>query len=80
MQNRTLVAVVAGARPNFMKVAPLVRLFDRRAERFGALLIHTGQHYDAAMSDVFFDDLGMRPRMSSSALGQAATPSRPQPS
>lgn len=50
--------LVAGARPNFMKVAPLQAELDRRGVR--SVLVHTGQHYDAAMSDVFFDELGIR--------------------
>lgn len=48
---------VAGARPNFMKVAPLVSAMERRATEFSRLLVHTGQHYDANMSDAFFRDL-----------------------
>jgi UDP-N-acetylglucosamine 2-epimerase (non-hydrolysing) len=49
---------VVGARPNFMKVAPVLKAVAARgfAEQ---VLVHTGQHYDAAMSDVFFRDLGM---------------------
>ena len=51
---------VAGARPNFMKVAPLMAEFlDRGPERIAPLLVHTGQHYDAQMSDAFFRDLGI---------------------
>ena len=53
--------LVAGARPNFMKVAPLLRALRRRPETFEPLLVHTGQHYDEAMSDVFFDELGIPP-------------------
>jgi UDP-N-acetylglucosamine 2-epimerase (non-hydrolysing) len=49
--------LVAGARPNFMKVAPLLRAFRRRPDRFDARLVHTGQHYDPLMSDVFFQEL-----------------------
>lgn len=49
---------VAGARPNFMKVAPVMSAFDDRGME--CELVHTGQHYDASMSDVFFDDLGLR--------------------
>jgi len=52
------VLLVAGARPNFVKVAPLLAELDRRG--LDAHLVHTGQHYDPAMSDVFFDELGMR--------------------
>jgi UDP-N-acetylglucosamine 2-epimerase (non-hydrolysing) len=51
--------VVAGARPNFMKVAPILNESARRGHR--TTLVHTGQHYDAAMSDVFFDELGIAP-------------------
>ena len=49
---------VVGARPNFMKVAPILAQLRKRA---GArqILVHTGQHYDARMSDVFFQELGM---------------------
>ncbi len=50
--------VVAGARPNFMKVAPLLRRMHAR-EDFEPILVHTGQHYDAVMSDGFFRDLGI---------------------
>src|SRR5216684_7720040 len=50
---------VAGARPNFMKVAPLVEAMNRRSADFQSILVHTGQHYDAAMSDAFFRDLEM---------------------
>jgi UDP-N-acetylglucosamine 2-epimerase (non-hydrolysing) len=53
------VAVIAGARPNFMKIAPLLRELDGRAG-FETLLVHSGQHYDAAMSESFFRDLGIR--------------------
>jgi UDP-N-acetylglucosamine 2-epimerase (non-hydrolysing) len=60
-RRRTRLLLVAGARPNFMKVAPLLRALRRRPERFEPLLVHTGQHYDEAMSDVFFDELGIPP-------------------
>ena len=50
---------VAGARPNFMKVAPLVEAMSRRGADFQSILVHTGQHYDAAMSGAFFHDLEM---------------------
>ncbi|MCC6983573.1 MAG: UDP-N-acetylglucosamine 2-epimerase (non-hydrolyzing) [Bauldia sp.] len=51
------VLSVVGARPNFMKAAPLVRLLHARPNEFPHLLVHTGQHYDARMSESFFDDL-----------------------
>ncbi len=47
-----------GARPNFMKVAPILAQLRKRAG-MTQVLVHTGQHYDAKMSDVFFQDLGM---------------------
>jgi UDP-N-acetylglucosamine 2-epimerase (non-hydrolysing) len=50
-----LVACVVGARPNFVKIAPLVAEMQRCGLRFR--LIHTGQHYDSEMNDVFFDQL-----------------------
>jgi UDP-N-acetylglucosamine 2-epimerase (non-hydrolysing) len=50
---------VVGARPNFMKVAPIVEAMKRRAGEFAAQVVHTGQHYDAQMSDAFFRDLGL---------------------
>lgn len=53
------ILLVAGTRPNFMKVAPLLRESERR-QGVQSLLVHTGQHYDAELSDVFFRDLGIR--------------------
>src|SRR5882672_9418288 len=50
---------VVGARPNFMKVAPIVEAMKRRERDFTPLVVHTGQHYDAAMSDAFFRDLDL---------------------
>jgi UDP-N-acetylglucosamine 2-epimerase (non-hydrolysing) len=50
------IALVAGARPNFMKVAPIVRALRCRKHR-DWFLVHTGQHYDPSLSDVFFDEL-----------------------
>ncbi|MDT4954044.1 MAG: hypothetical protein QOJ02_2182 [Acidobacteriota bacterium] len=50
---------VVGARPNFMKVAPIVEAMKRRAGEFAPMVVHTGQHYDAQMSDAFFRDLGL---------------------
>ena len=51
------VAHVIGARPNFMKAAPVIRALEARGVR--QTVIHTGQHYDAGMSDVFFRDLDL---------------------
>lgn len=57
-----LIDVIAGARPNFMKVAPITRELDRRKAVGGALryrLVHTGQHSDSKMSGDFFEQLGI---------------------
>src|SRR5262249_7358816 len=50
---------VVGARPNFMKMAPIIAAVNRRSSEVSQTLVHTGQHYDEAMSSVFFDDLRM---------------------
>ncbi len=50
---------VVGARPNFMKVAPVVEAMRRRGAEFAPSVVHTGQHYDARMSDAFFRDLSL---------------------
>src|SRR3954465_12295177 len=50
---------VVGARPNFMKVAPIVAAMKKRPDTFLPLVVHTGQHYDATMSDSFFRDLNL---------------------
>ena len=52
------VLLVAGARPNFMKVAPVIRQLERAGH--AAVLVHTEQHYDEQMSGAFFSDLGIR--------------------
>jgi UDP-N-acetylglucosamine 2-epimerase (non-hydrolysing) len=56
MAGRPLVVHVVGARPNYMKVAPVYAALDRR-DNVAQRLIHTGQHYDALMKDVFFAEL-----------------------
>jgi UDP-N-acetylglucosamine 2-epimerase (non-hydrolysing) len=53
------VLIVAGARPNFAKIAPIWAAMKRRGREFAPLVAHTGQHYDAQMSDAFFRDLGL---------------------
>ena len=52
------ITIIVGARPNFMKVAPLLRQL-KKSNSFKFSLIHTGQHYDKKMSDVFFEDLNI---------------------
>ena len=57
---RKKILFVVGARPNFMKVAPVLEAVRTLAsDQFDTMLVHTGQHYDANMSDVFFRDLEM---------------------
>ena len=57
-----LITLIAGARPNFMKIAPLIKAIQA-AEAVGKdihyRLVHTGQHYDKNMSDTFFEELGI---------------------
>ena len=50
-----MIHLIAGARPNFMKIAPIVRELKRQKIPYG--IIHTGQHYDYEMSESFFKDL-----------------------
>jgi len=57
MHKPALVCNIVGARPNFMKMAPVVMELKRRG--VPQRLVHTGQHYDQAMSKVFFEELGM---------------------
>jgi UDP-N-acetylglucosamine 2-epimerase (non-hydrolysing) len=56
--NKKIIHLVASARPNFVKIAPLYHELKRRAWS-APVLIHTGQHYDLSMSDVFFRDLNL---------------------
>jgi UDP-N-acetylglucosamine 2-epimerase (non-hydrolysing) len=53
------MALVVGARPNFMKAAPLVHELKKSPDLFEPLLIHTGQHYDHNLSQLFFENLEM---------------------
>ena len=55
---RPIVCVV-GARPNYMKMAPIIRALAAHGDAVPPILVHTGQHYDAAMNDRFFTALGM---------------------
>ena len=50
---------IVGARPNFMKIAPLMRAMSARKDRIEQRLVHTGQHYDRSMSQDFFAQLGI---------------------
>jgi len=55
--NKKKVLSVVGARPNFMKIAPIYRAFQKYSDTVDFLICHTGQHYDSKMSDAFFNDL-----------------------
>ena len=57
-----LIDIIAGARPNFMKVAPIIHQIKKRQQEGGGLqyrLVHTGQHYDKKMSGSFFEQLNI---------------------
>ena len=53
------ILCVVGARPNFMKIAPIMRAFDLSESPLYARLLHTGQHYDEMMSDSFFKNFAL---------------------
>ena len=53
------IVSIVGARPQFIKLAPLARAFNENGEDIDHIIIHTGQHYDYNMSKVFFDELGL---------------------
>ncbi len=55
------IILVAGARPNFIKIAPLLRVIDQSySDHLHPIIVHTGQHYDYEMSQAFFEDLELR--------------------
>lgn len=56
------IILIAGTRPNFMKIAPLLKVFEKEENKklFDVKLVHTGQHYDQNMSEVFFQELNIR--------------------
>jgi len=56
------LCIVVGARPNFIKAAPLVtaiRKFQKKHKKLKYFVLHTGQHFDVNMSDIFFEEMGM---------------------
>lgn len=59
MQRPIKIASIVGARPNFMKIAPVLKAMAAHRNRFASTLIHTGQHYDERMSQSFFENLGL---------------------
>jgi len=56
---RKKILSVVGTRPNFMKIGPIQAELAAQPDEFEPVLVHTGQHYDAAMSDIFFEELGI---------------------
>src|SRR5437879_5340388 len=68
---RTLY-LVAGARPNFMKIAPLARALRANGANLGFKIVHTGQHYDHELNEVFFDELNIPPPDVSLAAGSGS--------
>jgi UDP-N-acetylglucosamine 2-epimerase (non-hydrolysing) len=58
-ERRGRVLTVVGARPNFMKTVPVIAALKRRSGSVQHTLVHTGQHYDDAMSRIFFEELGV---------------------
>jgi UDP-N-acetylglucosamine 2-epimerase (non-hydrolysing) len=71
------ILLVAGARPNFMKIAPIVRVLDQRNQidpknQINYKVVHTGQHYDYEMSQAFFEDLEMNRPDYFSGVGSAS--------
>jgi UDP-N-acetylglucosamine 2-epimerase (non-hydrolysing) len=59
MTRRRRILSVVGTRPNMMKIAPIAAELARRNEEFEHLLVHTGQHYDREMSEIFLEELGV---------------------
>jgi UDP-N-acetylglucosamine 2-epimerase (non-hydrolysing) len=59
MAKRSKILSVVGTRPNMMKIAPIVAELARRADEFEHVLVHTGQHYDREMSEIFLEELGV---------------------
>jgi UDP-N-acetylglucosamine 2-epimerase (non-hydrolysing) len=64
-----VIHLIAAARPNFMKVAPLYHALMREAAWAAPVIVHTGQHYDHAMSDAFFADLDLPPPHANLEIG-----------
>ena len=64
------VISVVGARPNFIKMAPVIQ--ELKKNGINSLLVHTGQHYDKNMSDSFFNDLEIQPPDISLGVGSGS--------
>ena len=71
-----LIHLIAAARPNFMKIAPLYHTL-KKEDWAEPIIIHTGQHYDLNMSDAFFKDLELLNPIFTLVWGAVPTQSRP---
>jgi UDP-N-acetylglucosamine 2-epimerase (non-hydrolysing) len=71
------IAYVVGDRPNFVKMAPVISQLRRRLPDAKHVLIHTSQHYDRLMSDIFLEELGVPAPDHMLGVGSASTPCRP---
>jgi UDP-N-acetylglucosamine 2-epimerase (non-hydrolysing) len=71
MTKKLRIACIVGARPNFMKIAPILRAFEKH-DCLEPVLIHTGQHYDSNLSDIFFEELGIKRPEISLGIGSAS--------
>jgi UDP-N-acetylglucosamine 2-epimerase (non-hydrolysing) len=72
------IAYVLGARPNFVKMAPVIADLRKRMPDGRHTIVHTGQHYDKMMSDIFLEELGWASPTTCSAWARPATPCRPR--
>jgi UDP-N-acetylglucosamine 2-epimerase (non-hydrolysing) len=59
MKQPAKIIIVGGTRPNFVKMAPLLYLFRLNQKRFKIRFVHTGEHYDKRLSQIFFSELAM---------------------
>ncbi len=72
MARRRKVLSVVGTRPNMMKIAPIAAELGRRGDEFEHVLVHTGQHYDREMSEIFLEELGVGEPDYSLGVGSAS--------
>ncbi len=70
------IVYVVGTRPNFVKTAPVIGALRARLPEGRHTIVHTGQHYDRLMSEVFLEELGVPGPTTCSRSARAATPSR----
>src|SRR5881396_2486284 len=71
MAERRTVLSVVGTRPNMMKIAPIAAELARRGDEFEHVLVHTGQHYDRELSEIFLEELGVGERHGAPRAGAA---------